>query len=62
GDRIFIVAFDALRRSDIDVKVVSRTGALAPPLALRAMGHVHLLPRNASTLNGSEHTNFAQAS
>ena len=62
GDRIFIVAFDALRRSDIDVEVVSRTEALASPLAVRATGYVHLLPRKTSTLDGSEHIDFAQAS
>ena len=40
GDRIFIVAFDALRASDLTVDVVARPRSLARCLAIRARNHV----------------------
>lgn len=44
GDRIFLAALDRLRAVDVHVDVVSRARSLARSLAVRAGGHVHLLP------------------
>lgn len=47
GDRIFLEALDRLRAADLHVDVVARARGLARALAVRALGHVHLLPEPA---------------
>ncbi len=44
GDRIFLDALDRLRAVDLNVDVVARARSLARAFAIRALGHVHLLP------------------
>jgi hypothetical protein len=44
GDRIFLEALDRLRAVDLAVDVVACARSLARAFAVRALGHVHLLP------------------
>ena len=44
GDRIFLEALDRLRAVDLNVDVFARSHSLARAFAIRALGHIHLLP------------------
>lgn len=44
GDRIFLEALDRLRAVDLILDVFARSHSLARAFAIRALGHIHLLP------------------